>query len=761
MTVVGTITLLATIDTSGYKRGEKEIDAANSRIESGVDNADRSTKRFGKTSATVFGAIAGAAAYVANRGIGAITGSISSAINRVDTLNNANRVFANMGFSADEARKSMDNITASIQGLPTTLDSAVRNVQLLAASTGDLDRSQQIFASLNNAILGFGGSSEMVENAMVQLSQAFSNGRIDAATWNSMINSGLGPALNALAKQMGITTGEFKEGLSEGTISIEDFQDALIRMNKEGGGGMQSFENIVKDATSGIQTGWTNMQTAISRGVASIISAIGSANISGAIAAIGTALESLLKVVAGVIPIISGFIGFFGDNIGIITQVAVVIGTLLVPAIIQFGIQSAVSFGRFVAASAAAAVASMKNGARIAAGLLLAMGPIGLIVAAVGAAVALIAMNWESIVDFARSAWESIASIWGSITEFFSGLWGGVVSVVSDIWSGIVNVAIGIWDGIVGVVTGAFNAITSFLSKWGLTILAIIFFPFSIVIGLIYMFKDQIAAVFTSIWQVIVAVFTPIISFLTDVFMGAYNVILNVLLMIESVIQTVIGVIMSIFSTVGSFIASVFSSAWDIVTGVFSAAVGFFSGVWSGIVSIFTPVVNFFRGIFQGAWNAIKSVFSAVSGFFRGVWDTIVSIFTNVGTAVGDAIGGTFKNIINTILKGAIGIINGFIDAINLAVDIINNIPGVNIGRLDRLNVPQLATGGVVTSATLAVIGEGSEPEAVIPLSKLDQMLSGEGSGGRDVTVNQYNTINDNVDMNIATRYLTKELARS
>src|SRR5690606_30448051 len=127
---------------------------------------------------------------------------------------------------------------------------------------------------------------------------------------------------------------------------------------------------------------------------------------------------------------------------------------------------------------------------------------------------------------------------------------------------------------------------------------------------------------------------------------------------------------------------------------------------------------------------------------------TIVSIFTNVGTAVGDAIGGTFKNIINTILKGAIGIINGFIDAINFAVDIINNIPGVSIGKLGRLDVPQLATGGVVTSATLAVIGEGSEPEAVIPLSRLDQMLSGDGSGGKNVTVNQYNTVNDNIDMN-------------
>jgi len=45
-------------------------------------------------------------------------------------------------------------------------------------------------------------------------------------------------------------------------------------------------------------------------------------------------------------------------------------------------------------------------------------------------------------------------------------------------------------------------------------------------------------------------------------------------------------------------------------------------------------------------------------------------------------------------------------------------------------NVPALSSGGIVTGPQLALIGEGNESEAVIPLSKLDSMLNNNSSGG-------------------------------
>lgn len=49
-------------------------------------------------------------------------------------------------------------------------------------------------------------------------------------------------------------------------------------------------------------------------------------------------------------------------------------------------------------------------------------------------------------------------------------------------------------------------------------------------------------------------------------------------------------------------------------------------------------------------------------------------------------------------------------------------------GDLNALAVPAMASGGVVTGPTLAAIGEGTEPEAVIPLSRLSSLLPSLGS---------------------------------
>ena len=110
---------------------------------------------------------------------------------------------------------------------------------------------------------------------------------------------------------------------------------------------------------------------------------------------------------------------------------------------------------------------------------------------------------------------------------------------------------------------------------------------------------------------------------------------------------------------------------------------------------------------FSNLWKGIQDVFANV-----GAW------FADIGKKIGDAVSGAVKTAINWILEKAIGIINGFLKAINFAIGVINLIPGVNITKLNLLEVPKLATGGIVTRDTLAHIGEGGKREAVLPLDQ-------------------------------------------
>ena len=103
-------------------------------------------------------------------------------------------------------------------------------------------------------------------------------------------------------------------------------------------------------------------------------------------------------------------------------------------------------------------------------------------------------------------------------------------------------------------------------------------------------------------------------------------------------------------------------------------------------------------------------------------------------------------NIAKAPINAVISAINWVIDKINgISVTIPSWVPiigGTTLG-FNIPTIPTLAEGGIATSATLAEIGEGAEPEAVLPLSKLAEMLDGAGAGDNNdnSTNNQSETI--------------------
>lgn len=435
------------LDESGFSQG---LNSAVKKLQGFDGEVDRTGQKGGRSLGSIWTSFVGnflasGATKIISKGIGLITSNIDGAINRVDTLNNANRVFENMGFSASETSKTMDSLKKSIQGLPTPLDSAIKGVQLIASSTNDLGKSQQIFAALNNGILGFGGSAEMVDNAIIQLSQSFSNGKVDAQTWNSMINSGLGPALNALAKQMGLTAGQMKEGLSDGSISVEEFQDSLIKLNKEGGGGLKSLEQIAKDSTAGIKTGLANMKTAIVRGVANVVTKIdeglksaGFGSISEIIADKGAKMEAALSKFAEMIPPMIKTVKTLYDTLKpyapLLAGLAGSIGTLMLAKKVS------AAFTAWQKATEGLSIAQA-----ILNSTMLANPFVAILAAVVGLVTGFIYLwktnegfrdavknIWKNIQEVISSAADVVVKAWDSTMEFFSNMWDGTKEAFSN-----------------------------------------------------------------------------------------------------------------------------------------------------------------------------------------------------------------------------------------------------------------------------------------------------------------------------------------
>ncbi|UUV99575.1 hypothetical protein G314FT_17360 [Vagococcus luciliae] len=547
-----------------------------------------------------------------------VTSSLGSAIDRVDTLNNSQRVFENMGFSAKETSNTMDALKASIDGLPTPLDSAIKGVQLIASSTNDLSKSEEIFSALNNGILGFGGSATMVDNAVMQLSQSFSNGKVDAQTWNSMINSGLGPALNTLAKQMGVTTGELKEGLSSGKISVSEFQDALIDLNKNGGGGLKSLEQIAGDSTSGIKTGIANAKTAVVRGVADMITNINEGlkntdfkSIGNIISQFGATFENVLKRISTYIPPIIQLVGnmfkFVGDN-----------ANWLMPIIA--GLVSS-----FLAMNAINKTISIINNFKSAiSGLTtvfsLLTSPIGLIGLAIGAVVVagvLLYKNWETIQKIAQKVWESIKStisvavdvivnVWDKMKETLSNLWNGVVEKASEVWDSVTTVIMGILNPFIEIFMNLWNGLSSSLAQvW-----------------------DGIKSLASGAWELIKAVIMGPVLIAIDLITGDFTNLGSDLKMI--------------WNSIKQGASDIWNGIKDIVTGLVKAIVEYvkFSFEWQK--EIISNVWNYIKELASDVWNNIKNTVSdladkAVNGL-KNAWNKGLQwtkdIFNNIKNAI-------------------------------------------------------------------------------------------------------------------------------
>lgn len=301
---------------------------------------------------------------------------------------------------------------------------------------------------------------------------------------------------------------------------------------------------------------------------------------------------------------------------------------------------------------------------------------------------------------------DNVAGLIGSIADAIKVLWENWIKPLVDwIIQNIIPVLVPIFESIWNTISSVFGAIADTIG------------------GIIQTFKgliDFIVGIFTGDWN---KAWEGIKTFFTGIWNAIKGVVSIVWNAIKGIIETAVNIIKGIITTV-------FNAIKSIISNIFNAVKNTVTNIWNGIKNnIINSVNNIKNGIinaFQTAYNKITSIFRNIGSFFSGVWNGIKNTFSALGTKIGDAISGAVKAGINGLLGMIERTVNGFINMINGAIGVINAIPGVNISKLNTLNIPRLAEGGYVKANTpqLAMIGDNKhQGEVVAPEDKMLDMI--------------------------------------
>lgn len=705
------MTVAEFINRVGFKVKSEDVDKVNNTI-SGIKN----------TATRLLGAL----------GVGLSLAAINGLVEEFTRVNNQIR---NATDALGDQKEIQQEIMAAAEATRTSYSDTANVVSMLVKGNSQLFGNVSEAVKFNNAATmlfkSAGKTNEDIASLMEAINKSFQKGYVDSETISQLLERAP-EAVALLNKRLGTTSDQLEEMASSGAMSVNDLKMAFMDSYGEIEAGFGNVQYSITDALTVIRSKWglwlaqTNETLGITDGI-------------------GRLMVSAFNKVIAVLDRVRNAVTWLADKLGGVDNMFRLIAIAAGTAFVAF------NFGKLT--SGLSAISKLLTGinlktlAIIAVVAILALlvddfinfmqgndSVIGTLLANAGVDVDKFRQNilkiWENIKTALAGIWQGIKnvaipvfqSIWSAIKTVFTAI-GNVIKAVApqfaDFIDGLANgdvdteqweqlgeaiaVIAGIIIGVIAVlkVFAAVQAIVNaVMAANPITWIILAIVALIAIIVLLIKNWDKVKAAFLAAWEKIKAAWGKVVDFFKGIWDG----------------------IVGVFSSVVSWFGNLFRSAWEGIVNVWNTVVGWFQGIWSGITGVFSSVVSWFTGIFSQAWEGIKSVFSTVGEFFQGIWNTIVNLFTTIGTAVGDAISGAVKGAINAVLSGAITIINGFISAINLAIGVINAIPGVEIKKLDKLEVPQLAQGGFVrpNKPQAVVIGDNKhEGEIVSPISKM------------------------------------------
>src|SRR5690625_2208107 len=586
--------------------------------------------------------------YITTPALGAATavaGVVSAlGFKRLTGMDNAQAKLKGLGIEGKQLEIVLENARNAVQGTTHTMADAA-NVAAGALAAGvkegaDLERYIKLVGDAAT-----GSNAPMGEMAQI-FNRVQGTGKLMGTELN-MIEHRMPGFSQALAKHLGVAPEKLQEMVSSGKVSSKDFLDT-----------MENFAGGMSEAYAGT---WSGLKD----NVLANIGIIGEALLEGLFEdgkqgmaefldflrnskgleqwaqetgeKLRLAFQKIVEVIKDTINWWSGLSDGAKKFIGVASGIMVAMGPILgVVAKIITTIMKLTPLFKILG-TVIGAITS----------------PIGLVVAAIIGAVALIYIYWEPIKEFFLNLWESIkeaglliwenlkegwqnakenlTEAWESVKEFFSNLWESVKEIFTTVWSAIVTVVTTVINVIKAIIMTVFNVIKAYFT----TVL------------------NGYRVLFTTVWTAIRVVITTVSNIIRGIITTAWNGIRTV---ISSVLNAIRSVVSSVWNGIRSVITSVMNGIRSVITSIWNGIRSVITSVLNGIRSVVSSIFNGLRGIVSGAMNGVRS---AVSSGMRGALSVVTGMISNFFNAG--------KNIVGAIadgIKGAIGKVTGAISSV-------------------------------------------------------------------------------------------------
>ena len=353
-----------------------------------------------------------------------------------------------------------------------------------------------------------------------------------------------------------------------------------------------------------------------------------------------------------------------------------------------------------------------------------------------------------------------IRTIWNGIVEFFQGIWDTIIGAIGGFVQGVIDwfadlkynligdpIVLDLVDGVIQAFLGMFESILLSVQEW-----------IESVIQFFLDLKAKAEEVFEAIRLKLEEIWTAVKQFAMDTWIAIKDFLAQKWEEIKQKTEEIWNAILEwlrqtwenlkqLTMQTWEWLKQTIQNAWNWIkettATIWTNIKQWLSDLWEKIKTLCHDAVEWVKKTVSDAWEKLKEttsrIWTNIKEKISKIWEDIKSKASSITESIKDyfvkaydritGVWDKFKSFWHGVWDGAAGVVKS---AINGVIGVINRFHMTNpfTGESFGFNIPKLARGGVITSPTVAMMGEytgaRSNPEIVAPQSLLKEIISSE-----------------------------------